>query len=132
MCEKKVNETAIKKPVVVATRVLEYSRKGERKRQLLTINIYSPVLLKHANNVAHISLESYSSTVVFSSLFPDYITYGLDSLQALTLAVDIDPVIAVLIRRYDFFKPGSSDRYLDSNFNYECLDKNNIMTRGVS
>lgn len=132
MCGKRVNEDAINDSAVVATRLLEYSRKGEQARQLLAINIYSPVLRKHTHDGIRTNHEPYSSTVRFGSLVPEYMSYGSDSLQALTLAIDIDPVIAGLIRHYDFFKPGSNDRYLDSIFDYECLNKNNVMTRSTS
>lgn len=98
----------------IAERHLEFSEKGKSERKPLTIRIFAP----RAVDPAAVSFPVAPGTSVCSVEFdgiPDETlgdTYGADSIQALQLAADIDPVLKRLSHRYDFYFP-TGEGYFD-------------------
>lgn len=98
----------------IAERHLLFSAKGESERKPLVIRIFAP---RPADPVS-VSLELAPGTaacVVEFDGIPDETlgdTYGADSLQALQLAADIEPVLKRLSKRYEFYFP-TGEGYFD-------------------
>lgn len=88
----------------IATRQMLYSVRGSSERKAFTLCITEPFLLtgdvgfKYGEGAA-------GCTIVFDGLPEFEVTvHGVDRIQALELAVDVDPVLRGLNRRkYDFF-----------------------------
>jgi hypothetical protein len=98
----------------IAERHLVFSEKGKAERRLLVIRIFAPRLA----NPTSVSFQVAPGTAVCNVEFdgiPDETlgdTYGADTLQALQLAADIEPVLKRLSHRYDFYFP-TGERYFD-------------------
>jgi hypothetical protein len=99
---------------VVAERHLLLSGKGQSDRRPLVIRIFAPRQLDPAS----VSFQVAPGTAVCSVQFdgmsgePAGDTYGADSLQALQLAADIEPILKRLSERYDFYFP-TGEGYFD-------------------
>ena len=103
-----MNETPI------AERRLTFSEKGEAERKALVIRIFAPRLVDPASVSFPIDVGTAVCKVVFDGL-PEVAhgdTFGADSLQALQLAADIEPVLKRLSERYDFYFP-TGEGYFD-------------------
>ena len=91
----------------IAERHLFFSAKGESERKRLVIRVFAP----RGVDPASVSFEVAEGTAVCAVKFDGITeetqgdTYGADSLQALQLAIDIDPVLKRLSERYDFYFP---------------------------
>ena len=78
------------------------------------IRVFAP---RHVDP-ASVSFEVAEGTTVCTAEFDDIPderqgdTYGADSLQALQLAVDVEPVLKRLSKRYDFYFP-TGEGYFD-------------------
>ena len=98
----------------IAERHLLFCAKGETERKPLVIRIFAP----RPVDPAAVSVEVAPGTAVCAVEFdgiPDETlgdTYGADSLQALQLAADIEPVLKRLSRHYDFYFP-TGEGYFD-------------------
>jgi hypothetical protein len=98
----------------IAERHLLFSAKGNSERKPLVIRLFAPRLVDPAS----VSFEVAPGTAVCAVAFdgiPDETlteTYGADSLQALQLAADIEPVLKRLSNRYDFYYP-TGEGYFD-------------------
>jgi len=104
-----MNET--RKPT--AARHLLYSVIGESKRHNLTIRIVGPYLLTPGSVGFEFDEGTAGCDIEFDGLPQKTISvYGADTLQALQLAVDIDPYLRGLSRTYEFFYD-NGDSYLD-------------------
>jgi hypothetical protein len=98
----------------IAERHLFFSAKGESERKPLMIRVFAPKPVDPASVSFQVAAGTAVCTVEFDGI-PDGTlgdTYGADSLQALQLAVDIEPVLKRLSKRYDFFFP-SGEGYFD-------------------
>lgn len=102
-----------KDSVLIATRELEFSVKGGKDRLPLQIDIYSPVQLKPAHGVAFVDLGFYGCVVEFSSIGVSYVVYGIDSIEALEFAANVNPILIGHRHQYDFFSPGEEHDHLD-------------------
>lgn len=88
----------------IATRQLLYSRVGESEKRKLTIGITAPYLLTRGSVSFNFDEGTAGCAIVFDGIPEDEITvYGADGIQALALAVDIDPYLRGLSRKYDFY-----------------------------
>ncbi len=97
----------------IAARNLLYSPIGETTRQKLTIRIVGPYLLTPGSVSFVFDEGTAGCDIEFDGLPQKTISvYGADTLQALQLAVDIDPYLRGLSRKYDFFFD-NGDSYLD-------------------
>ena len=87
-----------------AVREIFFCRKGEQQRKKLIIRIRPPHLVDE-NSVNFKFDEGTASCVVefegFSELNNE--VFGVDKLHALSLAVDVDPIIKSLTKDYDFY-----------------------------
>lgn len=98
----------------IAERHLLFSARGETERKPLVIRIFAP----RPVDPSSVSFKVATGTAVCSVEFdgiPDDTqgdTYGADSLQALQLAADIEPVLKRLSKRYDFYYP-TGEGYFD-------------------
>ena len=91
----------------IAERHLLFSVKGESERKVLVIRVFAPRPVDPASVSFQVAAGTAVCTVEFDGI-PDEIqgdTYGADSLQALQLAADIEPVLKRLSKHYDFYFP---------------------------
>jgi hypothetical protein len=102
------------KETPIAERHLVFSEKGKYERKPLVIRIFAP----RAVDPASVSFQVAPGTAVCAVEFdgiPDETlgdTYGADSLQALQLAADVEPVLKRLSNNYDFYFP-TGEGYFD-------------------
>ena len=102
------------KETPIAERHLTFSEKGKAKRKALVIGIFVPKLVDPASVSFQIAPGTAVCKVAFDGL-PDVAlgdTFGADSIQALQLAADIEPVLKRLSERYDFYFP-TGEVYFD-------------------
>jgi acyl carrier protein len=97
----------------IAQRNLRYSLKGEDKRSELVVRISEPYLLEEgavnfdfAEGTAGCTVEviGLKSGEAFENKNVHEI-YGADSMQALELAVNIEPLLKRLNKKYDIYFP---------------------------
>lgn len=97
----------------IAERHLLFSAKGESERKPLVIRIFAPRLVDPASVSFQVATGTAVCVVEFDGI-PDETqgdTHGADSLQALQLAADIEPVMKRLSKRYDFYFPTGEDYF---------------------
>ena len=91
---------------VIAERKLLYSLKGGSERRELIIRVGKPFLDKEG--IARCPVE-------WDGLFEEFADIaGMDSLQALQLAANVDSMLAKLRNKYDFFWPSGESYFEDS------------------
>ena len=98
----------------IAERHLLFSEKGKSERKPLVIRIFSPRLVDPASVSFRIADGTAVCTVKFDGISDESLcdTYGADSLQALQLAADVEPVLKRLSSKYDFYFP-TGEGYFD-------------------
>jgi hypothetical protein len=91
--------------IPIAERHLLFSEKGESMRKSLVIRIFTPRLVDPASVSFEVAEGTAVCTVEFDGISDETLgdTYGADSLQALQLAVDVEPVLRRLSEHYDFY-----------------------------
>ena len=98
----------------IAERRLLYTLKGSNDRKPFAIRVFAPNEVE-ANEVGfRFDDGAARCSVQFDGLpgiAPEE-TYGADSLQALQLAVNIEPILKRMNKEYDFYFP-SGERYFD-------------------
>lgn len=89
----------------IAERRLLFAIKGDSKRRALVIRIGQPYLLEKGTVNFEFHDGAAGCLVEFVGLDDSgpHETYGVDSLQALQLAANIEPVLKALSSKYDFF-----------------------------
>jgi len=88
----------------IAERELLYSIKGEQSRKKIVIRIYAPYLLEKDAVNFKFDPGTAGCTIEFDGLDESNIdVHGIDLLHALTLAVEVDPYLAGMKNKYDFF-----------------------------
>jgi hypothetical protein len=89
---------------IIAKRQLLYSLDGASERKKFTVCITAPYLLSGDAVPFAYDEGTAGCEIVFDGLPEDEITvYGADGIQAVALAVDIDPYLRGLSRKYGFF-----------------------------
>jgi len=104
----------------VAERKLLYSVKGSDIRSELVIRISEPYLVEEGTVNFELSEGTAGCSVEFIGLKDGVVfkkrneheVYGVDSMQALQLAVDIEPALKRLSKKYNIFFP-CGDLYFD-------------------
>lgn len=98
----------------IAERRLLFSAKGESERKPLVIRVFAPRPVDPASVSFQVAAGTAVCTVAFDGIPDETLgdTYGADSLQALQLAADIEPVLKRLSKRYDFYFP-TGEGYFD-------------------
>jgi hypothetical protein len=103
------------KEAPIAERHLVFSEKGKSERKPLVIRIFAPRPVDPASVSFQVAPGTAVCAVEFDGI-PDETTlddtYGADSLQALQLAADVEPVLKRLSNDYDFYFP-SGEGYFD-------------------
>ncbi|MDA0653618.1 MAG: hypothetical protein O3C49_10130 [Proteobacteria bacterium] len=100
---------------VIAERRLLYSLKSESDRRELTIKIGLPRLVDKEAVDFRADDEAAVCTVELDGLDERNIeVYGADSLHALVLAVDIDPCLRGMTKKYDFYWPSGEPYFGDA------------------
>ena len=91
----------------IAHRKLLYSPKGNLKRNELLIRIGKPYRPNRESVGFPIDEDVAGCLVEFVGLDKEFCldTYGADSLQALQLAADVEPMLRRLSEEYDLFFP---------------------------
>jgi hypothetical protein len=100
--------------IPIAERKLLFSEKGRLERKPLTIRIFAPRLVEAGSPAFHPDHEAAGCIVEFDGLpgvTPQEI-FGGDTLQALQLSVDVEPVLKRLSKTYDFYFP-TGEGYFD-------------------
>jgi len=93
-----------KKNLVDVSRELLFSVKGESTRKRLVVRVQGPFLLKKNDVGFDYDEGTCVCKIVFEGLEePDVEVFGMDGLQALRLATDVDPYLRGLSNMYDFF-----------------------------
>jgi hypothetical protein len=103
----------------IAERELMFSLKGSDELSPLVIRIGKPYYLKEGMVSFAFAPGTAGCSVEFDGLNNDgYLNevYGADLLQALQLAVDIEPTLKRLSKTYDFYFP-NGEPYFDSERN---------------
>ena len=88
----------------IATRQMLYSVRGDSERKPFTLCITEPFLL--TGDVGFKYAPGAAGCTIFFDGLPEFelTVHGVDRIQALELAADVDPVLRGLNRRkYDFF-----------------------------
>ena len=99
---------------VIAERKLLYSLKSGHDRRELTIRVGLPQRIEKETVSFRADDDAAVCTVEFDGLNEsDIDVYGSDSLHALALAVDIDPCLRSMSKKYDFYWP-SGEPYFDN------------------
>lgn len=99
----------------IAERELLYSLKGESTRKKLTVRVRAPYLIDESMVDFTFDPGTAGCTIEFDGL-PEELTeqvYGADSVQALSLATDIDPYLKGLGKKYDFYWADGSPYFDD-------------------
>lgn len=100
-------------PHIIATRTLLFSNIGESELRDLTIRIYAPYLLQEGDVPYDVSEGVASCEVEFEGINGETrAVHGADTVQALEMAVNFEPTLRRLSRRYRFFWP-SGEPYFD-------------------
>jgi hypothetical protein len=99
----------------IATRELFYSLDGESERRCLTVCITAPAPLVSGSVPFEFDEGAASCSIIFDG-FPEQeiVVHGMDTMQALTFAVNIDPYLRGFSRKHKcsfFFVTG--DPYFD-------------------
>lgn len=88
----------------IAKRELLYSPKGESIRRKFVIKIGMPYPLEKGMVAFKFDPGAAGCTIEFAGLLESSIeVHGIDSLHALTLAVDVDPYLKGMKNKYDFY-----------------------------
>jgi len=99
---------------VIAQRNLLFSLKGQSLRRPLAIRVYAPVPVPPESPLYRPDQETASCRVEFDGIAAGSLsdTYGADTLQALQLAADVEPILRRLSKDYDFYFP-TGEGYFD-------------------
>ena len=97
----------------IAERRLLYSLKSEHDRKELTIRIGAPYPVDEETAGFRVDHGAAVCTVEFHGLDESNIdVHGIDLLHALALAVDVDPYLKHMKKKYDFYWP-TGEPYFD-------------------
>jgi hypothetical protein len=98
----------------IAERHLTFSEKGKSERKPLVIRVFAPMLVDPDSVSFQVAPGTAVCSVEFDGIPDETLssTYGADSLQALQLAADIEPVLKRLSDHYDFYFP-TGEGYFD-------------------
>ena len=102
-------------PGIIADRILFYSEKNSDVRNELIIRISSPFKVKEGEVDFVVGEQgAVGCRIETQGLDSEYIdnVYGIDSVQALNLATNLEPFLHRLSKKYDLFWD-SGDPYFD-------------------
>jgi hypothetical protein len=108
----------------IANRELCYSLKGTDARNELVVRISEPYLVEKGTVNFDFAPGTAGCTVEFIGLKEGYVfekgnlheVYGADSMQALQIAVDIEPALKRLSKKYNIYFP-TGELYFDPDDN---------------
>jgi hypothetical protein len=89
--------------IVIAERNLLYSSKGDAERNFMTIRLIAPCSVEEGSVGFLFDAGTARCVVEFEPLGKRFEFFGMDTLQALELAVRIDPYLKGLTAKYDFY-----------------------------
>ena len=100
----------------IAERRLLFSPKTSDERSELTIRIGAPFVVEEGSVDFPVGEGISGCRVEFDGLTGEYCdtVYGADLLQALQLAVNVEPTLERLRKKYDFFFP-TGEPYFDAD-----------------
>lgn len=99
---------------VIAKRELLYSIKGRRERMPMTVKVVEPCDVEEGSVNFLFDAGTARCVVEFEPLGKRFEFFGMDSLQALELAVRIDPYLKGLTAKYDFYWMSGEDYFDDA------------------
>jgi hypothetical protein len=97
----------------IAERRLLFSEVGDIERKELIVRIYAPCLVEKSKTGVEFD-EGVAACIVELDGLPEMIKeeiFGADSLQALQLAVNVEPILKTLSRKYQLFFPTGEDYF---------------------
>lgn len=97
----------------IAERKLLFALKGSDERNALVVKIFAPRELQIGDVDFEFDEGTAVCTVQLDGL-PRPLTeqiYGADSLQALQLAVDVEPILKRMSKKYDLYFPSGEDYF---------------------
>jgi hypothetical protein len=99
----------------IAERELLYSPKGKGDRRRLIVRVSAPYVIEEAAAGIKLDEGSAGCTIQFDGLDEgDVEVYGIDLLHALSLAVDVDPYLRGMQKKYDLFWPTGEPYFEDA------------------
>lgn len=101
---------------ILAKRKLLYSLKGEEVKSEMVVRIYAPYPVSEDMVAFPIGEEGLSGCHVEVDGLCDELcqdVYGVDDVQALHIAADIDPFLFRLRKKYDLFWPSGEPYFED-------------------
>lgn len=100
---------------IIAQRHLTFAYKGQDVRHELTIQIHLPIEVDPSDVNFEVSPGTASCRVEFNGLDePPFIVHGADAIQALEFAVNIDPILRSMDKKYDFYFTSGEDYFDES------------------
>jgi hypothetical protein len=101
--------------IFIAERKLLFALKGQEERRPLIVRVSAPVVVAEGTVDFQVADGTAVCTVEFQGLGEDSIReYGADSIQALSLAVNIDRYLSRLKKKYDFYFPDGEPYFEDA------------------
>ena len=98
-----------------AHRDLLFAKKGEQHKSRLTVRVSPPNIVSSTRGGTALDAGSAACEISFEGLGVENVeVYGIDTIQALALAVDIDPYIRGLSKNFDFYWP-TGEPYFDEH-----------------
>ena len=90
--------------IFIAKRTLLYAELGQRQQHKFEIRITQPGPVEPGSSSVPLDEDAMACWVKFDN-FPekDMVFYGADQLQALQFAVDIEPYLRAMSKKYDLF-----------------------------
>lgn len=102
------------KNAIIATRHLVFSHVGEESRRDLFIRIHAPYQLREGDISYNVEGGVAGCEVEFDGLAGETrIVHGMDTIQALEMAVDVERILRRLSRKYTFFWPSGEPYFED-------------------
>lgn len=100
---------------MIARRPLQYSEKGDSRRHDIEVRIYAPYALVEGTAAFEFDPGAAGCRweIVGLPKVVEDVSYGADSLQALQLALDVEPLMRTLQIEYDLFFP-TGEPYFES------------------
>lgn len=103
----------LKESEIIAERKLAFTIRGEEARRKLVIQVHLPTEVNPEEVSFDVSSGTASCRVEFVGLDePAHVAFGADTIQALELALNIDPILRSLEKKYSFYFP-DGEAYFD-------------------
>ena len=94
---------AAESSLIIATRTLFFTLKGEVKKNKLTVELHAPFQVGASIEEGAVPHDPFACYIGFSHLCDGYLFYGFDEFQALSFALDLDPLLRMLDKKCNLY-----------------------------